>query len=361
MVKTGYKGLIGSGGIGSGIFFELEGNPTLGRNESRLGVLSDARDFCKLHIICHYIAVLMRSEGADKSSFQTVAIGRVGRDETGREMVRMMKETGMDTSLVKETEKAATLFSVCFQYPDSSGGNITTARSASSLLTQEDIRQAEPLCKEFGLQGMALAAPEVPLECRLELLEMAAEYGMRRFCAFNSAELNEPVAVECIRHTNYIAMNRDEAETLTGENCARDRLDDFLELVRERLLAINPDIRILVTLGSSGSYGFENGVWEFTPCAGVEPKSTAGAGDATLAGIIIATACGLPFILPGRKRRKNLAETPLETACDFAALLASLSVLSMDTINLATSPAKLAEHSRGLRLKLSSEIESLLE
>ncbi len=361
MVKTGYKGLIGTGGIGSGIFFELEGNHTLGRNESRLGVLSDARDFCKLHIICHYIAVLMRSDSADKSSFQTVAIGRVGRDETGRGMVRMMQETGMNTSLVKETENASTLFSVCFQYPDSSGGNITTARSASGLLTREDIRQAEPFCKEFGVQGMTLAAPEVALECRLELLRMSAEYGLKRFCAFNSAELTEPVAVECIRHTDHIAMNRDEAETLAGQSCAQDRLDDFLELVRKKLLAINPDIRILVTLGSYGSYGFENETWEFIPCATVKPKSTAGAGDATLAGIIVATACGLPFILPGRKRRKNLAETPLETACDFAALLASLSVLSMDTINLATTQAKLAEHGRRLGLKLSTEIESLLE
>ena len=168
MEKTGYKGLIGTGGIGSGIFFELEGDHTLGRNESRLGVLSNARDFCKLHIICHYIAVLMRSDSADKSSFQTVTIGRVGRDETGREMVRMMQQTGMDTSLIKETDGAATLFSACFQYPDSSGGNITTARSASSLLTPEDVRQAEPVCEKYGTRGMALAAPEAPLECRLE-------------------------------------------------------------------------------------------------------------------------------------------------------------------------------------------------
>jgi sugar/nucleoside kinase (ribokinase family) len=360
MVKTGYKGLIGIGGIGSGIFFELEGNHTLGRNESRLGVLSNARDFCKLHIICHYIAVLMRSDSADKSSFQTVAIGRVGRDETGRGMVRMMQQTGMDTSLVKETDGAATLFSACFQYPDSSGGNITTARSASSLLTPEDVRQAKPVCDKYGTRGMALAAPEVPLECRLELLKMAAEYGLKRFCAFNSAELRDRLAVECISHTDCIAMNRDEAETLAGENCNQNLLDDFLELVRRKLLAINPDIRILVTLGSSGSYGFENDNWEFTPCAEVEPKSTAGAGDATLAGIIVATACGLPFILPERKKRNNLAQTPLESACDFAALLASLSVLSMDTINLETTPARLAEHGRMLGAKLSTEIESLL-
>jgi len=361
VVKTVCKGLIGTGGIGSGIFFELEGNHTLGRNESRLGVLSNARDFCKLHIICHYIAVLMRSDSTDKSSFQTVTIGRVGRDETGRGMVGMMQQTGMDTSLVKETDGAATLFSVCFQYPDSAGGNITTAGSASSLLTPEDVRQAEPVCKKYGARGMALAAPEVPLECRLELLKMAEKYGLKRFCAFNSAELRDRLAVECISHTDFITMNRDEAETLAGENCSQSRLVDFLELVRRKLLAINSDVRILVTLGSSGSYGFENGAWEFTPCADVEPKSTAGAGDATLAGIIVATACSLPFILPRRKKRKSLKEMPLESACDFAALLASFSVLSMDTINLEITPAGLAGHGRRLGLKLSAEIESLLE
>ena len=56
-----YNHIVGTGGIGSGIFFSLEGDHTLGRNESRMGRLEAFRDYCKQHIIMHYIAVLMGS------------------------------------------------------------------------------------------------------------------------------------------------------------------------------------------------------------------------------------------------------------------------------------------------------------
>ena len=54
-----YRRMIAIGGIGSGIFFALDGNHTLGRDESRLGRLLDIRDYCKLHIISHYVARLL--------------------------------------------------------------------------------------------------------------------------------------------------------------------------------------------------------------------------------------------------------------------------------------------------------------
>ena len=45
--------MIGVGGIGSGVFFALDGNHTLGREESRGGRFLDRRDYCKLHIVSH--------------------------------------------------------------------------------------------------------------------------------------------------------------------------------------------------------------------------------------------------------------------------------------------------------------------
>jgi hypothetical protein len=43
--------LIGTGGIGTGSFFQLRGDHTLGREESRGGRFLDRRDYCKLHIV----------------------------------------------------------------------------------------------------------------------------------------------------------------------------------------------------------------------------------------------------------------------------------------------------------------------
>lgn len=163
-----YNCMIGTGGIGTGMFFLLEGDHTLGRNESRLGEWVPYKDYCKLHIISHYAAVLL---GAKKSDFEVIAIGKVGDDEPGHRMIGEMKGVGMDVSHVDILSDASTLYSVCFQYPDSTGGNITTSNSASGKLTMETIIDAVKNIQPPEEAALFLAAPEVPVEARIALLK----------------------------------------------------------------------------------------------------------------------------------------------------------------------------------------------
>jgi hypothetical protein len=78
-----FRRLVGVGGIGGGMFLALEGDATLGREESRGAHLLDARDACKLHIVAHHVAVLL---GADPSGtpFHVAPLGWVGDDDPGR-------------------------------------------------------------------------------------------------------------------------------------------------------------------------------------------------------------------------------------------------------------------------------------
>ncbi len=352
--------LIGTGGIGSGMFFQLKGDHTLGRNESREGFLLGSRDFCKLHIIAHYVAVLLGAEIREEAPFRLAPIGRVGTDPVGDSLLELMRETGMDTGLVGRDREARTLFSVCFQYPDSAGGNITTAASASSLVSPADIRQALPLLARYRDKAMVLAAPETPLESRLELLQAATEYGALRFCAMNSAELTDPAAEELFRRSDLLSINRDEAEALLGLRVDPAAPEAFLEALAARLQTVNPALKICLTLGATGAWGLAGHRREFVPAAQVTPASTAGAGDATLSGLIVGLGCGLPFILPDRPRRKKLSAAPLESALDLAVLLASLTVLSPDTIHLAADARLLAEHARGLGVEISPAIREIL-
>ena len=121
-----YQGLIGVGGIGSGCFFALEGNHTMGRNESRPGRSLDVRDYCKLHIITHYVAKLL---GAGRNQLaiaaQAAAMGgnvRVGLEDSlwggpGRlaqsnaEQVRMVRQIveGLGRSIATPDEARAIL------------------------------------------------------------------------------------------------------------------------------------------------------------------------------------------------------------------------------------------------------------
>ncbi|MGC4234121.1 MAG: hypothetical protein QM594_14170, partial [Niabella sp.] len=92
-----YKRITGTGGIGSGMFFVLEQDHTLGRNESRLGALLPFKDYCKQHIILHYIAALLGAPGR----FEVHPVGKVGDDAVGRLLLEQMQQVGMDTKYVK--------------------------------------------------------------------------------------------------------------------------------------------------------------------------------------------------------------------------------------------------------------------
>src|ERR1700686_2614957 len=133
-----YQQLIGVGGLGTGMFFEFEDNHTLGRNESRPGRLLDVKDYCKLHIIIHYVAKLLGARHSG-SPFHVVPVGNVGNDRAGHHVIEQMTGVGIDASHVRAIPAAPTLFSICFQYPDGTGGNITTSNSAASVLSKSDI------------------------------------------------------------------------------------------------------------------------------------------------------------------------------------------------------------------------------
>ena len=165
-----YGQLVGVGGLGTGMFFELEGDHTLGRNESRSGRLLDVRDYCKLHIVMHYVAKLL---GARPSGlpFHVVPIGNVGDDLAGQYVIEQMADVGIDASHVRAIPATPTLFSVCFQYPDGAGGNITTSNSAAGALSRSDIDKIAELLTRGAKHVIALAVPEVRLDVRQYFLE----------------------------------------------------------------------------------------------------------------------------------------------------------------------------------------------
>jgi hypothetical protein len=181
-----YRVMIGTGGIGSGAFFELRGNHTLGREESRAGRFLDRRDYCKLHIIAHYVQTLL---GA---GFRTVPLGAVGDDDVGKKLLLEMVEAGLDASRVATIADKPTLYSFCFVYPDGSGGNLTTDDSASSHVDGSLIRGAEAEFLKHRGRGIALAVPEVSLEARRALLRLGRSYQLLRSASFTTEELRDP-------------------------------------------------------------------------------------------------------------------------------------------------------------------------
>ena len=291
------KRAIGIGGIGTGIFFSLLGNDTLGRNESRAAHLLDWQDYCKGHIIMHYVAKL--------SGVPCSLWGKVGRDAQGDRLLEKMRQAGLDTAMIARDD-APTLFSVCFQYPDHAGGNITTASSSCDAV---DIPYIDACLAAAPLDAdcLVLCAPEVPLESRLHLMRAAKRAGAYVAASFLTQEAEDFAAGGGFALCDLLAINEDEAAALA----------DSPRACYARLSGENPRLTLAVTQGARGAEIFTAGEVLRVDAPDGPVRSTAGAGDAFLAGLLIG----------------KLQEKPLADAARIARTLAGFAVASPHTIN----------------------------
>jgi sugar/nucleoside kinase (ribokinase family) len=306
-----YRAMLGTGGIGSGTFFQLNGNHTLGREESRSGHFLDNRDYCKLHIIAHYVKVLL------DSPFPVFPIGKVGQDDTGQHLLQEMQDVGLDNRFVSVAQDAPTLTSICYLYPDGSGGNLTLDRSACDLVDKADIDAAEPIFEQYRGKGIALAAPEVPLATRQYLLEKASAYSFYRVASFTTGEMEAVRKSGLLAMVDLLALNLEEATALAqivlSDRTERSVVHQILAWGR----AQNPHMAMSITAGKMGSWLWDGSGLHLTPSIPFSMASSAGAGDAHLACLIAAAALGM---------------AP-EAAAFLANLVAGLSVTSPHTIH----------------------------
>jgi sugar/nucleoside kinase (ribokinase family) len=349
-----YRSLIGVGGLGTGLFFALEGEHTLGRNESRPARLLDVRDYCKLHIVIHYVATLL---GAQPSGFpfHVLPVGKVGADPAGQHVLEEMQNVGINTALVQKDDAKPTLLSVCFQYPDGGGGNITTTNSAAAGLSDADLDEAAKFLKMNGGSTIALSVPEVPLAVRREFLKLATDAGAFRAASFVDAEIGPARELGMFEMLDLVALNESEAEAFTGCRLSPPAFDEFVKKCQSLTEGSYPGLRIVVTAGRQGAFAFAEGQYNFCPAPEVPVVSTAGAGDALLGGVLSALAAGVPFLRSGPVRR-SLNEGLLTSALELGVLLGSYKVSSPHTIHPSASLDNLLKFGADRGIEFSSEL-----
>jgi len=344
--------LLGVGGLGTGIFFALEGNQTLGRNESRPGELLNVRDYCKLHIVIHYVAKLLGGQG-----FRVFPVGKVGDDQAGQFVLKEMNEAGIDTRFVEALADKPTLFSVCFQYPDGAGGNITTNNSAAAELSERDLAKTEDVLAA-GPRTIALSVPEVSLEVRHEFLKLGARTGAFRAASFVSAEIAAAKRLGMFEQLDLISLNEAEAAELIGSDFSADDPGRCMDKCMNYLRETYPHLHMVISCGRNGAYALNREVWSYCPVPQVEVASTAGAGDCLLGGILAAIAAGIP-LLSARSPRQSLTERPLESALEFGVLLASYKVTSPHTIHPDASLSKLIEFAEQAKVQFGPALSAV--
>lgn len=350
--RSVFRRLIGVGGIGTGIFFELEGDHTLGRNESRPAKLLDVRDYCKLHIVIHYVATLLGARTSGEP-FHVLPVGIVGDDAPGRQMLKAMCDTGIDTAHVRATSVLPTLFSVCFQYPDGAGGNITTSNGAAATLSKQHLNEIADLLKSDSSHTIALAAPEVSLEVRGDFLKMATEAGCFRAASFVPAEIAPAKRAGLFDLLDLVALNEEEAGALVDCAFVPAAPEMLIEKCHALIEACHPKLKMAVSVGAAGAYGITAEGWHYCPAPKVKVASTAGAGDSLLGGIIAALAAGIPFVPDSRKQ----GEVVISSALELGVFLASYKCQSPHTIHPGARLDSLAEFIQAAGYRFSSQAE----
>ena len=370
-----YKKIVGIGGIGTGLLFHTHINAALGRSESRLAELSAAKDYCKLHIVFHYVSTLLSPDAA------VYPIGFVGNDAYGGQLIRDIRGAGMDAAYIKVEPSLPTMLSICLQYPDKETCNFTASNSACNQVTPEYVRDCLDRIN-IGADSVVAAIPEVSVDSRIELLKIGKEQGA--FCVLSvpEAEADELKAARAFEYCDLVAVNYSEALALVTGNksetltqATEDETDalatasgddsdvmslapgdksetlataqgnesealalapgdeDELTAVKrlyEYLRGINPRIMLLVTLGPKGAFSAYMGQYERVPCLPAEAVNTTGAGDACLGGTIAGLARGMPF-QKGRDDRR-FGESALTSAVELGTLCAGMAVETADSI-----------------------------
>lgn len=334
-----YDALIGVGGIGTGVFFALDGNHTLGREESRGGRFLEGKDYCKLHIIAHYVQILLGP------TFQTFPVGKLGDDQPGQQLLGEICQTGFDTRHLEVVRGGTTLYSFCFVYPDSSGGNLTTNNSVNATVDADFVDRAQPTFAAFDRRGIALAAPEVSLEARLRLLELGKVHGCFCVAALTSAEVRSVQAEKIVALADLLALNLDEAAAIAGEEVDSSDALRIVEAAVDQLRRRNSRLWISITAGRQGAWAWDGRSLSFRSAVETNVVSTAGAGDAFLAGLIVAITAGRSLV----------------QAQELAALLAGLAVTSPHTIHPDVSRQSLAAFADSHSVPLCASIRELLE
>lgn len=328
--------VVGTGGIGTGILFKFQENTTLGRDESRLAELSNAKDYCKLHIILHYVAVL-------GPKIPIYAIGKVGKDNAGNNVMEMMQQVGINTDYVSIAEYAPTLYSVCYTYPDSDGGNITACNSASNQVDKKDIDCFfEQIPREYT--GLVLAAPEVPLEVREYLLLSGRKRGCFNTASFASSEIQLCVEREILRYVDFLSINKDEMQTFMqafGCTNIQEPYECYLHMRK-----LNPHINVVITLGKEGAFVFGEGRKTRVPAIWKRAVNSAGAGDCYMGTMIAAFLHDLPIFDNGEG----------VGIAGLAALASSMKVECKDTIDTQITLEKLLAYADTLGIQFTRKI-----
>ena len=208
-------------------------------------------------------------------------LGCIGNDNFGMELNKYLKESGVDTSHIKQvdTNTGVALIAVC------NGDNmILLEKGANYMVTPVDIENNEEL---FSWADIVVLQLEIPWETVLRSAKMAKEHNCMVF--LNPSPI-ENFRKEVLEFVDVIVPNEYEGGKILGKtNVTRYTAK---ELVLE---FIKKGIKSVVTLGSDGCVFYDDGEIKHQPSIKTKVVDTTAAGDSFMGGLCVAISENKPF------------------------------------------------------------------
>lgn len=209
-------------------------------------------------------------------------IGKVGKDDAGKNAIKYLKKYKVDTSNILIDEKQPTGFASI--YVQNNGMNsIVILKGANGQLTKKDIIDHKDLIKNSDI---ILTQFEIPLETVDKALKIAKEY--KKITILNPAPAkNIPISI--LQNLDFIIPNETELLKITNNNSIENDEDIFNAMKKLNQYVPN----IIVTYGSKGVYYLNNNkLKHFNSIKNINVVDTTAAGDSFIGGFVSQIICG---------------------------------------------------------------------
>lgn len=242
---------------------------------------------------------------AHKSGGDVTMITKLGKDTFAEIALGTMRELGMDTSRVIQTEEYATGVAL-IEVDENSGQNaIMVIPSACDHITDAEVAALKEVIEGADI---LLTQLETNMSSIKGVIDMAHAAG--KTIILNTAPV-QPVEDALLSKVTIVTPNEVEASILTGvkvvdEQSAAQAADWFFQRGVKK---------VVITMGGMGAYVADGTRAELTPAFRVNAIDTTGAGDAYNGGFVTALSEGNDIFAAAR----------------FAAATAALSVQKMGT------------------------------
>lgn len=203
-------------------------------------------------------------------------IGRVGKDQFGKELLRTVTNAGVDTKYIIQDSDAPS--GVAFITVDDLGKNtIVVASGANARLSPEDVTLAE---EAFIGASVLLLQLECPLIAVERAITLAQKYHLKIVLNPAPAQLLD---AELLARVDYLIPNQTELALLSGQDTPVAGINVLAGLgVR----------KMVVTMGDEGALVVDGNRHEHLPAYRVRVVDTTAAGDAFAGAFAVALTEG---------------------------------------------------------------------